>query len=548
MFKNWFTKKSQKPETYSSTPLDELMRLQANSAAGVAVTETTALNLVSVYACVRAIAETLASISFPVYERLDGGGKGRLRDHPVYRLLNVSPDDEISAMQWRESGIGHLLTWGNWYNEIEFSNGGEVLAVHLLNPKIVTPRRTKSGRIEYKLDGVITPIPAERMLHVAGLGYDGCVGYSPCRMGKSAISLGIAAERFGQTWFGNGSRGQGYITHPGTLSDQAKANIRASIEAEHAGPDQAHRWMIFEEGIQVEQLGVPPEDAQFLATRLFQLQEICRLYRISPALVGDLSRSTFSNQEQESINFVVHTLRPWCRRIETQINQRLFSRVEQETIFAEHLLDGLLRGDQQTRYAAYATGRQWGWLSADDINELENRNPLPDGQGKVYLIPLNFQDSRNLIKTEQPTPEQPVVPTTPSDAAVTASLDCVQDNIDRMLRRESEAVRKAATKPNEFLDAVEEFYSSYSKICNRALEPSLKAFAAIKADQFSDPMQKLDCVQQVMAATSNLVESGRKSLLDLSGTVSAKDLPQAIEKWTIDRATVSKEIIKEIRQ
>ncbi len=537
----WF-KSSKKQETYGRD-IDSVLGRAA--AAGVVVNEKTALNLVDVFACVRAISETMASLPFPTYQRLDSGGKDRLRQHPVYRALNVSPDGEMPAMQWREAGLAHLLTWGNWFNEIESTYGGELLNLYLLQPNKTKPERTKSGKLEYKVEGSYVRIPADRMLHVAGLGFDGISGYSPIKMGASAIGLAMAAERFGSTWFGNGSRGQGVITYPDKLTDQAKENIRKSLMDVHGGPDNAHRWMIFEEGASISQLGIPPEDAQFLGTRQFQLTEICRLYRISPTIVQDLSRSTFSNGEQESINFVVHTLRPWARRIENEFNRKLFD--PDGELFCEHLLDGLLRGDQATRNAAYATGRQWGWYSADDVNELENRNPLPNGQGKIYLVPSNMMNAAKLIEKPEPEPtEPPPEPSqnepepvaaesvtdspSPDQEAVKASLDCVRDNVDRMLRREVEAVRKAASKPKQFLNLVDAFYQQHGQFCQRALAPSLKAFSAVA---------KVGTVDLTKFVSS----SGQDELLELSGTVSAEELPKAVEEWASRRLAKSEEIV-----
>jgi HK97 family phage portal protein len=539
----WFARS--KPETYDDLSLSAL-RGQINSSAGVTVNETTAMNLVDVFACVRAISETLATLPFPVYQRLDGGGKDRLRSHPVYKALNVSPspDDSLPSIPWREAGMGHLLTWGNWYNEIETTVGGELLGLHLLAPNKVKPERTKSGKLQYIAEGSYVPIPADRMLHVAGFGFDGMVGYSPIKMGKSAIALAMATERFGSSWFGNGSRGQGVITHPQKLSPEAKKNLRESLSETHGGPDNAHRWMIFEEGISVTQLGVPPEDAQFLSTRVFQLQEICRLFRISPVIVQDLSRSTFSNGEQEWLSFVTHTLRPWCRRIENEFNRKLFN--GQDDIFCEHLLDGLLRGDEAARNASYATGRQWGWLCADDINELENRNPLPDRQGKIFLVPANMIDAADYVRRRDeadaaaPTPEPAPVDPEPTEAeptdepaatseeAVAASLDCVQDNVERMLRREVEAIRNAAKKPKQFLNLIDLFYGSHSGIVQRAISPSLRAFAALKG---------------IEGLVSDEPFNSSETLLELAGSVSEADLAKAVEAWAEKRLNQAGEIV-----
>jgi HK97 family phage portal protein len=267
---------------------------EMRSAAGaeIKVTEETALKLTVVYACVRIIAEQIASFPFPVYRRMDNGGRLRDKEHPVFDLLNITPNGEITAMQWREAMLGHTLTWGNGYSEIEFNRAGEPIALHLLPPNKIKVERSKSGKIIYKLDNNITPIPASNMLHWAGMGFDGLMGYSPIRLGKSAIALGMSTELFGSSFFNNGSKPGGVLVHPGTLSPQAVENLKNSIEAEHGGPGNFGKWMVLQEGMSIEQTGIPPEDAQFLATRTFQLQEITRLFRVPNHLVNEMSAST----------------------------------------------------------------------------------------------------------------------------------------------------------------------------------------------------------------------------------------------------------------
>lgn len=551
-FFNWFSKPQENAETYSQ---DNLGQQIDDAVQVISVSEISAINHVNVFACVRAIAETMSSLPFPVYSRLPNGGKQRLRDHGAYQILNVTSDGEIDSMQWREALAAHALTWGNGYSEIEFSRGGDPLKTHLIPPNKVEPERTKTGEIKYKVEGSEVRIPSWKMIHVSGMGFDGVKGYSPIKIGKEAIRLSISTELFGNSWFDNGSRGQGVIKHPETLSADTQAKLRKQIEKVHRGPRNSHKWIILEEGMNMESLGTPPEDAQFLGTRLFQLQEICRLYRISPVVVQDLSRSTFSNNEQEMISFVVHTLRPWCRRIENQINRKLFRESERNQLFAEHVIDGLLRGDRATRDASYAVGRQWGWYSADDVLELENRNPLPDRQGTTYLVPQNMIDAASFLKkaeapqeepNEEPQDEAPQEePTqepnntdeeaTDNTEAVQASLDCVRDNIDRMLRREVESIRKASRKPSEFLNLMDAFYQNHHHMVFRAVMPSLTALNAVTGQTYS-----------IHDLTAQIVDTGQNQLLELSGTVEADDLPEAIEQWAGRRLQQSNEILVQL--
>jgi len=329
----------------------------------------------------------------------------------------------------------------------------------------------------------------------------------------------------------------------------------------------------------LEQIGVPPEDAQFLQTRLFQLQEICRFFRVPPVIVQDLSNGTYSNTEQQMAVFVTQCLRPWARRIECEVNRKLFSEEEREAgFFCEFILDALLRGDIKTRYECYAIGKQWDWLNSNDICELENRNPLPGDQGDFYLVPTNYVSAEIFAaqakQLPEPEPEPSVQPEEeadqeqdetesesdqepiqnslplspmPSPEAFTASLDCVKDNVNRMLRREVEAIQKVSQKPEKFLDAIEGFYSTHSSWVERAMEPSVKVFAALKAMNEPGKSEKLDSVFATLtfakALQEQLVSSGKNELLELSGQASKDDLEAKVKEWAITRVSRGDEIV-----
>jgi HK97 family phage portal protein len=394
---------------------------------GVAVSEHTALTYSAIWAAVSVIASQVASLPLILYKRLPTGGKERLLRHPLYRLLHDEPNSEMTALVFRETLQAHVLLWGNAYAEIERDGSGRPVALWPLPPDRVTPYRESAGlRLRYRVrsadvtgrDVLFDPID---MLHIPGLGYDGTCGYSVIGKARESIGLGLAAERFGGTFFGNGSTFGGVLEHPKQLGEIAQKNLRQAIEARHQGVDRAHRFLILEEGMQYKRTGIPPNDAQFIETRKFQIADVCRWFNIPPHKLRDLERATFSNIEQQSIEFVTDTLRPWLVRWEQELNRKLVAPTERNIQFAEHLVDGLLRGDIASRYAAYAVGRQWGWLSADDVREKENMNPLPDGSGQQYLVPLNMVPAGRMDEVidkqvaPAPPPPAPAPPPVPEE-------------------------------------------------------------------------------------------------------------------------------------
>lgn len=371
---------------------------------GVTVNETTALNATAVFSAVDILSRTLASLPLPVYRRLQGGGKERASDHPLYSILHDLPNPEMTSFELRQALMGHLALWGNAFAEIERDNAGRVIGLWPLRPDRMTVMRDEQGLLYvYRIGttGQEVALRQRNVMHIRGLSSDGIIGYSPIRLAREAIGLALATEEFGARFFGNGSRPGGVLQHPGKLSEEAARRLKKSWEEMHQGLTQAHRVAILEEGMTWQQIGIPPEDAQFIATRRFQVEEIARIFHVPPHMLADLERSTFSNIEHQGIEFVVHTMRPWLVCWEQVIKRDLFLPRERDTYFAEFLVDGLLRGDIESRYKAYAVGRQNGWLSADDIRELENMNPLPDGQGKVYLVPLNMVPANTVTSAPQ---------------------------------------------------------------------------------------------------------------------------------------------------
>ena len=360
------------------------------SSSGKSVNEKTALQTTAVYACVRILAETIASLPLHTY-RYSTGGKEKAMNHPLYYLLHSEPNPEMTSFVFRETLMGHLLLWGNAYAQIIRDGRGRVLGLYPLLPSKMLVSRTDQGILfyQYEKDGRIYFLPDTDVLHIPGLGFDGLAGYSPVAMAKNAIGMAIATEEYGAKFFANGASPGGVLEHPGVVKDPGK--IRESWNAVYQGSGNAHRVAVLEEGMKFQPIGIPPEQAQFLETRKYQLNEIARIFRIPPHMIGDLEKSSFSNIEQQSLEFVMYTLDPWVIRWEQAISRALFSGGEKRQYFVKFNVDGLLRGDYQSRMNGYAVGRQNGWLSANDIRELENLNRIPpELGGDLYLINGNM--------------------------------------------------------------------------------------------------------------------------------------------------------------
>lgn len=396
--------------------------LFGRTTSGKPVNERTAMQTTAVYACVRILAEAVASLPLHVYEYQDDGGKKLVHDHPLYYLLHDEPNPEMTSFVFRETLMSHLLIWGNAYAQIIRDGAGRVLGLYPLLPDKMDVQRDDRGNIYYvysrnsdenpmfKEYGDIR-LKAEDVLHIPGLGFDGLIGYSPIAMAKNAVGMTLACEEYGASFFANGANPGGVLEHPGVLKDPSK--VRESWNSVYRGVNNAHKIAVLEEGMKYQQIGIPPEEAQFLETRKFQINEIARLYRIPPHMVGDLDKSSFSNIEQQSLEFVKYTLDPWVIRWEQSLQRSLLLPGEKGKYFIKLNVDGLLRGDYQSRMNGYAVGRQNGWFSANDIREMENMNPIPDEQGgNLYLINgamTKLEDAGDFAKTDtgqQNTPAQ----------------------------------------------------------------------------------------------------------------------------------------------
>ena len=357
------------------------------------------MQMTAVYSCVRILAEAIAGLPLHLYTYKEDGGKEKAIGHPLYLLLHDEPNPEMSSFVFRETLMTHLLLWGNAYAQIIRNGKGEVVALYPLMPNRMTVDRDSSGQLFYSYQmnnsdaptmktGTVILKPSD-VLHIPGLGFDGLVGYSPIAMAKNAIGLAIATEEYGAKFFANGATPGGLLEYPGTVKDPDR--VRESWNKGFSGSQNAGKVAILEEGMKYTPISIAPEQAQFLETRKFQINEIARIFRVPPHMVGDLEKSSFSNIEQQSLEFVKYTLDPWVVRWEQSLSRALFTPEEKKKYFFKFNVEGLLRGDYQSRMNGYATARQNGWMSANDIRELENLDRIPAEEGgDLYLINGNM--------------------------------------------------------------------------------------------------------------------------------------------------------------
>jgi len=487
------------------------------SASGIRVSEDKAMKYTAVFACVKVISETIASLPLITYRRLKRG-KERAVEHSLYNILHRRPNSEMTSFNFWETAMVHLLLWGNFYSEIEYNNAAKVKSLWLLLPWNMKVSRV-NGELIYKYtlpDNTEKIIPKEYILHIPGLGFNGTVGKSPIAMAREAIGLGLAMEEFGGRFFGNNTNLGGIVSHPRELSKPAYNRLKKQLKEKYEGLGKSHRLLILEEGMKYEKVTIPPDDAQFLDSRKFQLVEIARIYRVQPHKIMDLEHATFSNIEEQNIEFVVDTVRPWLVRIEQVINTKLYPSSEQKIYFSEFLVDGLLRGDTKSRYEAYAIGKQWGWLSSDDIRELENMNPIPKG-GDIYWMPLNMISAGSTTepKEEKMIPAQ--VETRQIRSASTKKRlsdsyrSLVEDATVRIIKIEKADILRAAKsifdkrsgKIIAFYDFLEEYYEKMPDTITKRIRP---VFASFSEAIYKEALEEINAEDKIGAELEKFMQ------------------------------------------
>ena len=387
---------------------------------GERVDEKSAMQIATVYACVRLLAETVAGLPLHLYRMKDDtNSKERATDHPLYKLLYRQPNPEMTSFSFREVMMVQLLLWGNCYAQIIRDGRNGIISLYPLLPENMEIDRDEKGEIFYTYHAYTDEAPGENnkdiyfrndeIFHVPGMGFNGLVGFSPIAMMKNSLGTTLAVEKYGSSFFKNGAQPSGVLEHPGVLKNPEK--IRENWSAVYGGANNAHKVAVLEEGMQYKPISLPPEDSQFLSTRQFGVNEICRIFRVPPHMVQDLDHATFSNIEHQSIDFVVHTLTPWLVRFELAIIKDLLLPEEQDLYFPKFNVDGLLRGDYQSRMQGYATGISNGFLSPNDCRRLENMDLIPAEKGgdDYYLNGgyVKLQDAGKQQITQEQPPEEP---------------------------------------------------------------------------------------------------------------------------------------------
>ena len=359
---------------------------------GLQVNAETAMQLAAVSSAVRLLAETVGTLPLFIYRRESNGNKVRETNTDVSHVIHNRPNKWQTPFEFKTMLTAHACLRGNGYARIISSPGRGVDQLIPLNPDRVTPFWRRDGTRAYRYQPLTGPeeiILQSEMFHIMFFSLDGLVGIDPISYHRRTLGMTIGAEKYGARFYKNDATPPMALVFPGKMKDTARQNVKESWNAEHQSVNRSHKAAILEDGMDVKMLNLTPENAQFLATRKYQVADIARIFRVQPHLIGDLENATFSNIQEQGLEFVNYTMMPWFVKWEQAISRDLLDEDQQRTMFAEFLVDALLRGDIGARYSAYATGRQWGWLNVNQIRQFENMNGIGD-QGDQYLIPLNM--------------------------------------------------------------------------------------------------------------------------------------------------------------
>lgn len=352
----------------------------------------TAMKYSAVFACCRVLGETFASMPAMEYRKKPNGERETTRDTAAFEILHNAPNEEMAPFSFKEACMMNLNLGGNAVCEKLVNRFGDLVGLYPYKWQMVGIDRDEgTGKLIYRVtDGVKQkPLRRDQVFHVPGLSFDGIIGLSPIEYASLAIRLGLSYEKFGVNFYKNGVNSSGAFSFPGELSDEAFQRLHKDLKDNYAGLRNTGTPMLLEGGGKFEQFAMKPADAQLIENKRFQVEDVARMYRVPLHLIGDLTRSTNNNIEHQSLEFVMYTMLPWFKRWEENINMQLLSRDERRAgYYIEFKIDSLLRGDAKSRAEAYAAGRQWGWLSVNDIRKLENMPAIPNGD--IYLQPSNM--------------------------------------------------------------------------------------------------------------------------------------------------------------
>lgn len=544
---DWFRRtNAQTEQRHTFKQPDKWSFMGSPSVAGLDVTEQSALGLSAVYSCVRIISESLAALPLVTY-RNTRDGRRRATDLPIYEILHDQADENLSAFMLIETIVSHACTYGNGYAYISRNRAGQVTGLTPVDPSTVQVKLTESGRVAYEVNtGQFQGAwSSEEVLHVRALGPLGLVGYSPVGLAKQTIGLGLASERYGAAWFGNSGTPSGILSVPGKMSDEAFQNLRRSWEKLHRGSANSARVALLEAGVEFKPISVTPEDAQFLETRRFQVAEVARIFRVPPSMLADLENAgSYGSIGELNRAFVVHTLTPWARRIESEIRLKLLP--SSGDIFTEFQFDHLLRGDLEKRFGAYQVARQAGFLSVNDIRKIENLDPIGE-VGDRYLSPLNMEA---LAPGQEPASQTEAM--SEARALDDVSVSVLREEaraksraswltaLEGIAEDEKRAVLAQLNKDGSQLDswAKRWFDQDYQRLAFRKVLPALDELAEqvrlsvqkeIGKDPGSEPLAGLEDIARRFAT--------RRAARSRASLTGAEDKRAAVDTWANDHTS-----------
>lgn len=393
-------KRDKKPVSFHSKNVSWMMDwLGKGSKAGVVVNEDNALENSAVNACVRVIGETIASLPIHIYQTDDENGRHLAKRHHLYKLLKRQPNPETIAFTFYYTIMTHLLIYGNAFIYLDRQQNMNPLVkgLYILQPwEVAVKRNPETMELEYTIAGNPNTFTRDHILHIPGLSFNGIVGRSPISLAREAIAQGLEAESFSSSYFTNGVSSSLVLNVPNELDENGHQYLQELFKKAWSGAQNFHKPIILEDDTQITELKHQSNaDAQLLELRRFQLEEVARIFRVPLHMIQDLSRSTNNNIEHQSIDFVVHTIRPWLVLIEQYFNSRLFPIYEQDDYYAEFKVDALLRGDQTSQANYYSQAIYNGWMSINEVRKLNNLNPIENGG--EHFVPLNLGPVKQIV-------------------------------------------------------------------------------------------------------------------------------------------------------
>ncbi len=371
------------------------------SKVGIHINTKNALQTTAVFACVRLLSESIASLPLFLY-RKTATGKEKAIDNPLYGVLHDVPNPEADSFQFWQAFVANMLIYGRGYAEVVRNNAGQVVQMwNITTPYVRVQRNSETQELEY----VVTPsgkeqfiLRKEQIFRVDWFSMDALNAFKPLELAQNAIGLGEAAEEYASDYFKNGTNVGGIIEWPDIMTDEQLESFKKDVRKKYEGLSNTARLMFLEQGAKFQKVADSPQESQMLETRKFQVEEVARFYNVPLHMIGDLDHATFSNIEQMSLNYVIYTLRPYLVRIERAAVAQLLTPLDRQSLFTKFSVDALLRGDYKSRMDGYAVARQNGWMSANDIRSLEDMDSIPPEQGgDAYLANGNLRSLEKLM-------------------------------------------------------------------------------------------------------------------------------------------------------